>query len=86
MVTRSRRHGGRHVSGDDGPGRLHGGSSSRRSIRCSGWAATQRSGSRASRPVVSPGAMAAIRRSTRVVNEFFGKPDARCGGGRHRSR
>ncbi len=41
-------------------------SSSRCSSRCSGWAANQRSGSRASRAAVSPGAMAAIRRSTSV--------------------
>jgi hypothetical protein len=41
-------------------------SSSRCSSRCSGCSATQRSGNRASRAAVSPGAIAAIRRSTSV--------------------
>jgi len=42
------------------------GSSSRCSSRCSGWAATRRSGSRASRAAVSWGAIAGRRRSASV--------------------
>ena len=45
---------------------LCGNSISRCSSRCSGWAATQRSGNSSSRVAVAPGAMAAIRRSTSV--------------------